>query len=309
MLARVADQDTRTSAAAAGVGAPDHVLCAPARGPTAIVSGMADDVRIIVLEGDETGQELLEQAVRVLDPSVTQVDVELEHYDLSLENRRKTNNEVVVKAAARDGRVGLRPEGGDDHARGRRRRRQPEPDPARGDRRQGDHPHRPPDPGRDAGRRRALPDLGGPDGGRRRLRREAVARGDRGRRRDRAPRGADLARGVHRGGRAQLPDREEDPRPRVRRAEVDREPDLRGDAQGGARRGGGAPPRGALPAGADRRDVRRARVGRRRRSARDPGPEPRRRLPVGHGAAAVRVDRGRRVGAALARQRLRGRGR
>ena len=65
----------------------------------AIVPGMADDVRIIVLEGDETGQELLDQAVRVLDPSITKVDVTLEHYDLSLANRRKTNNEVVVAAA------------------------------------------------------------------------------------------------------------------------------------------------------------------------------------------------------------------
>ncbi len=35
-----------------------------------------------MLEGDETGQELLEQALRVLDPSVTQVGVEFEHYDL-----------------------------------------------------------------------------------------------------------------------------------------------------------------------------------------------------------------------------------
>ena len=32
---------------------------------------MADDLKIIVLEGDETGQELLEQAIRVLDPDVT----------------------------------------------------------------------------------------------------------------------------------------------------------------------------------------------------------------------------------------------
>src|SRR5207248_1051943 len=30
-------------------------------------------LRIIVLEGDETGQELLEQALRVLDPEVTRV--------------------------------------------------------------------------------------------------------------------------------------------------------------------------------------------------------------------------------------------
>ena len=32
---------------------------------------MADDaLRIVVLEGDETGQELLEQAIRVLDPEL-----------------------------------------------------------------------------------------------------------------------------------------------------------------------------------------------------------------------------------------------
>src|SRR4051794_14222597 len=86
-----------------------------------IVSAVADAERIIVLEGDETGQELLEQSVRVLDPSVTQVDVQLEHYDLSLENRRKTNNEVVVKAARAMAEAGfglkaatITPEGADD---------------------------------------------------------------------------------------------------------------------------------------------------------------------------------------------------
>jgi isocitrate/isopropylmalate dehydrogenase len=82
---------------------------------------VSDDLRIIVLEGDETGQELLEQAVRVLDPSVTQVPVELEHYDLSLANRRKTNNDVVSAAARamKEARFGLKaatvtPEGADD---------------------------------------------------------------------------------------------------------------------------------------------------------------------------------------------------
>src|SRR5712691_2887463 len=77
--------------------------------------------RIIVLEGDETGQELLEQALRVLDPSVTRVEVQLEHYDLSLGNRRKANNEVVVEAAAamREAGFGIKaatvtPEGADD---------------------------------------------------------------------------------------------------------------------------------------------------------------------------------------------------
>jgi isocitrate dehydrogenase (NAD+) len=78
-------------------------------------------LRIIVLEGDETGQELLEQALRVLDPAVTKVDAEREHYDLSLENRRRTNNEVVTAAAKAmaESRFGLKaatitPEGADD---------------------------------------------------------------------------------------------------------------------------------------------------------------------------------------------------
>ena len=80
-----------------------------------------DELMITVLDGDETGQELLEQAVRVLDPSVTQVPLELEHYDLSLENRRKTNNDVVSAAAKamRESRFGIKaatitPEGADD---------------------------------------------------------------------------------------------------------------------------------------------------------------------------------------------------
>jgi isocitrate dehydrogenase (NAD+) len=82
---------------------------------------MAEELRIIVLEGDETGQELLEQALRVLDPGVTKVPVELEHYDLSLENRRRTRNEVVGAAARAmlETKFGLKaptitPEGADD---------------------------------------------------------------------------------------------------------------------------------------------------------------------------------------------------
>jgi isocitrate/isopropylmalate dehydrogenase len=60
---------------------------------------MPDRPRIIVLEGDQTGQELLEQALRLLDADVSGFPVELEHYDLSLENRRRTHNEVVLAAA------------------------------------------------------------------------------------------------------------------------------------------------------------------------------------------------------------------
>jgi isocitrate/isopropylmalate dehydrogenase len=57
-------------------------------------------VRVAVLDGDETGQELLEQAIRVLDSQLLRVDVELVHFDLSLENRRVTGNGVVAEAAA-----------------------------------------------------------------------------------------------------------------------------------------------------------------------------------------------------------------
>ncbi|CAN5350307.1 3-isopropylmalate dehydrogenase [soil metagenome] len=59
-----------------------------------------DRKRIIVMEGDQTGQELLEEALRVLDPSVTGLDVEFKRYDLSLENRQATENGVVHEAAA-----------------------------------------------------------------------------------------------------------------------------------------------------------------------------------------------------------------
>ncbi len=55
---------------------------------------------VAVLEGDETGQELLEEALRTLDPEVIGVPLELERYDLSLENRRATQNAVVSEAAA-----------------------------------------------------------------------------------------------------------------------------------------------------------------------------------------------------------------
>ncbi|MDP9729164.1 isocitrate/isopropylmalate family dehydrogenase [Alicyclobacillus tolerans] len=55
--------------------------------------------KIAVMEGDQTGQELLEQSLRLLDANVIGVDVELHRFDLSLENRRKTNNEIVHEAA------------------------------------------------------------------------------------------------------------------------------------------------------------------------------------------------------------------
>jgi 3-isopropylmalate dehydrogenase len=68
---------------------------------------MPETPRIVVLEGDQTGQELLEQAVRLLDPGLLEIDLELKRYDLSLENRRATSNRVVSDAAAAMREAGL----------------------------------------------------------------------------------------------------------------------------------------------------------------------------------------------------------
>jgi len=80
-----------------------------------------DAKTIVVLEGDETGQELLEEALRVLSPEVTGLELEFPRFDLSLESRRATQNTVVHEAAAaiRDHGLGLKaatvtPEGRDD---------------------------------------------------------------------------------------------------------------------------------------------------------------------------------------------------
>ncbi len=55
---------------------------------------------IVVLEGDQTGQELLEQALRVIDPEVTQTPIRFETFNLSLESRRSTQNAIIEEAAA-----------------------------------------------------------------------------------------------------------------------------------------------------------------------------------------------------------------
>lgn len=54
---------------------------------------------VVVLQGDETGQELLDESLRILQPEVIGFDIHLDTYDLSLENRRKTDNKVVYEAA------------------------------------------------------------------------------------------------------------------------------------------------------------------------------------------------------------------
>lgn len=55
---------------------------------------------IVVMDGDETGQELLEEALRVLARDVVGFDLNLVRYDLSLAHRRATDNQVVLDAAA-----------------------------------------------------------------------------------------------------------------------------------------------------------------------------------------------------------------
>jgi isocitrate dehydrogenase (NAD+) len=76
---------------------------------------------IVVLDGDETGQELLEEGLRTLAPGVIGLELELPHFDLSLESRRRTKNQIVHEAAAaiREAGLGLKaatitPEGRDD---------------------------------------------------------------------------------------------------------------------------------------------------------------------------------------------------
>src|SRR3954449_9141228 len=54
---------------------------------------------IVVVEGDETGQELLEESLRVLQPDVIGIELDFPRYDLSLASRRTTANGVVHEAA------------------------------------------------------------------------------------------------------------------------------------------------------------------------------------------------------------------
>src|SRR6184192_3140303 len=71
---------------------------------------MRDDTTIVVLEGDQTGQELLEEALRVLAPDVIGVELDFPRFDLSLEARRETQNQVVYEAAkaVREAGLGLK---------------------------------------------------------------------------------------------------------------------------------------------------------------------------------------------------------
>ena len=80
-----------------------------------------DTRTIVVLEGDQTGQELLEASLRVLQPDVVGFELALPRFDLSLGTRRTTSNGIVHEAtrAIADHGLGLKaatitPEGRDD---------------------------------------------------------------------------------------------------------------------------------------------------------------------------------------------------
>jgi isocitrate/isopropylmalate dehydrogenase len=85
------------------------------------VSASVQTKTIVVLEGDDTGQELLEESLRVLAPEVIGLELEFPRFDLSLEARRETKNGVVHAAARAIRELGLglkaatiTPEGRDD---------------------------------------------------------------------------------------------------------------------------------------------------------------------------------------------------
>ena len=78
-------------------------------------------MNIVLLDGDETGQELLHDAVRVLAPDLVSLPMTFVRFDLSLPNRRRTRNAVVRQAAdaLREHRYGIKaatitPEGSGD---------------------------------------------------------------------------------------------------------------------------------------------------------------------------------------------------
>ncbi len=65
---------------------------------------------IVVLHGDQTGEELLQEALRVIRPDVIGLELELRSFDLGLAERRRTNNQVVSEAATalRESGLGLK---------------------------------------------------------------------------------------------------------------------------------------------------------------------------------------------------------
>jgi isocitrate dehydrogenase (NAD+) len=63
--------------------------------------------QIVVMHGDQTGEELLLEALRVLEPGVIGLDLEFQHFDLSLSKRRDTKNKILDEAAEAMCKTGL----------------------------------------------------------------------------------------------------------------------------------------------------------------------------------------------------------
>ena len=225
---------------------------------------MAEAVKIVVLEGDQTGQELLEQSLRLLNPALLGIEIELERFRPL--PRASAGHREPGRDRRRGGDAGGRSgaQGGHDHPGGQGRCRLPE--------------------------RILREGIGGKVIVRTGRRLPGVApmagvhypisivrmaavdaygakqwrEGDAGDRR-RSPTGRDdhplhLSRRL----RVRLPRRRAPRGPRLRRPEVDGLARVRGYAQGRAGRRRRAPPRRRVPAGPDRRDIRRLDVGRHR---------------------------------------------
>ena len=265
------------------------------------------DTTIVVLEGDQTGQELLEEALRVLAPDVIGLELELPRFDLSLETAARPTTRSCTRRPRRCARHGLglkaatiTPESADDVGSPNRilreeiggtvivrtGRRIPGVVPFGG-------VHAPISVVRmavgDAYGAKEWREGEGDD--------EVAFRTERIERRicravaEFAFRLAERTGAKVFGG-----------------PEVHGQPGLRGNAEGGDGRGGRAASGRAVRAAADRRDLRAAdRV--ERRAARDSGAEPRRRHPLRPRAAAVRLDRGLGVAGRRLRRRLRADGR
>ncbi|CAG1013118.1 MAG: isocitrate dehydrogenase [Anaerolinea sp.] len=62
---------------------------------------------VVVMKGDQTGQELLNESLRVLNAGVIRYDLDFLTFDLSLGARRDTKNQVVHDAAAAINKFGL----------------------------------------------------------------------------------------------------------------------------------------------------------------------------------------------------------
>jgi isocitrate/isopropylmalate dehydrogenase len=75
--------------------------------PTSVAQGSTPDgnapedkvATIVVMHGDKTGEQLLAESLRLLEPAVIGINVKTEDYDLSLTTRQATNNDIVRDAA------------------------------------------------------------------------------------------------------------------------------------------------------------------------------------------------------------------